>query len=78
MQNSSRQIMMGAIISYLALGINILASLFYLPWMVSMIGKSGYALYTLATSFISPIMLDFGVSDSVSRFVSKYNADGKL
>ena len=77
MKNSSRQIMMGAIISYLALGINIFASLFYLPWMVSMIGKSGYALYTLATSFIALIILDFGLSASVSRFVAKYNAEGQ-
>lgn len=77
MSSSSRQIKIGAIISYLALGINILASLIYLPWMVSMIGKSNYALYTLATSFISLFMLDFGLSSAVSRFVAKYNAEGK-
>ena len=75
--NSSRQIKLGAVISYIALGINILASLFYLPWMVSMIGKSNYALYTLATSFISLFVLDFGLSSAVSRFVAKYNAEGK-
>ncbi len=77
MTNSARQIKLGAAISYLALGINILASLIYLPWMVSMIGKSNYALYTLATSFISLFLLDFGLSSSVSRFVAKYNAEGR-
>lgn len=77
MSNSSRQIKLGAIISYFALGVNILASLIYLPWMVSMIGKSNYALYTLATSFISLFLLDFGLSSSVSRFVAKYNAEGR-
>lgn len=77
MSKSTKQIKAGAIISYVALLINILASLIYLPWMVSMIGKSNYALYTLASSFISLFMLDFGLSAAVSRFVAKYNAEGK-
>lgn len=77
MSNSLRQIKLGAIISYVSLGINILASLIYLPWMVSVIGKSNYALYTLATSFIALFMLDFGLSSAVARFVAKYNAEGK-
>ncbi len=77
MYDSKRQIKNGAIISYIALGINVLASLVYLPWMVKMIGKSNYALYTLASSFISLFLMDFGLSASVSRFVAKYNAEGK-
>lgn len=77
MSSSSRQIKAGAVISYIALAINILASLIYLPWMVGMIGKSNYALYTLASSFIALFMLDFGLSSTVSRFVAKYNAEGR-
>ncbi len=42
-----------------------------------MIGKSNYALYTLASSFIALFMLDFGLSSAVTRFVAKYNAEGK-
>lgn len=78
MSTSTRQIKLGALISYVALAINILASLFYLPWMVNMIGKPNYGLYSLAASFIALFMLDFGLSASVSRFVAKYKAEGKF
>ena len=70
------QIKMGAIISYFALGINIITGLLYTPWMVHKIGQSNYGLYTLATSLIAIFMLDFGLGSAVSRFVSKYRAEG--
>ncbi len=66
----------GAIISYLALGVNIITGLIYTPWMVDKIGQSNYGLYTLATSLIAIFMLDFGLGSAVSRFVSKYRAEG--
>jgi len=75
--NSSTQIKMGALISYIALGINTVASLIYIPWMVNVIGQADYALYTLATTFISLFMVDFGLSSAVSRYVAKYKAEGK-
>lgn len=70
------QIKMGAMISYFALGINIITGLIYTPWMVHKIGQSNYGLYTLATSLIAVFMLDFGLGSAVSRFVSKYRAEG--
>lgn len=70
------QIKMGAVISYLALGIGIVTGLLYTPWMVHKIGQSNYGLYTLATSLITIFMLDFGLGSAVSRFVSKYRAEG--
>ena len=72
-----KQIKIGAIISYLTLFINTLITLIYLPWMVSVVGKENYALYTLATTLISIFMVDFGLSSAVSRFIAKYNAEGK-
>ena len=78
MSQSSKQIKLGAVISYLALGINILATLLYIPWMVSVIGKANYALYTLAYSFISIFLIDFGLSSSVSKFVAQYRAEGNI
>lgn len=70
------QIKYGALISYATLIINSVSSLIYLPWMVAIIGKSNYGLYTLANSFISLFLIDFGLSASVARFLSKYNAEG--
>ena len=67
---------MGALISYFTMGFNIIAGLLYTPWMVSKIGQADYGLYTLANSLIAIFMLDFGLGSAVSRFVSKYRAEG--
>lgn len=75
--SSSKQIKLGAVMSYLSIAINICAGLIYTPWMVHSIGQSDYGLYTLAGSLISLFMVDFGISSAVSRFISKYLAEGK-
>lgn len=75
--NSQKQIKFGAVISYAAVFINIIATLIYTPWMVAQIGQSNYGLYTLATSLISLLLVDFGISSATSRFLSKYRAEGK-
>ena len=74
--NSINQIKIGAVISYLAIGVSLLSGLLYTPWMVKQIGLNDYGLYTLATSLISIFLIDFGISEAVSRFISKYNAEG--
>lgn len=74
---SNKQLKIGAVLSYLAIGINIISALIYSPWMLSKIGSGDYGLYTLATSLINMFLLDFGISSAVSRFVSKYIAEGK-
>lgn len=72
-----KQLKLGALLSYLAIGINIVSALIYSPWMLQKIGAGNYGLYTLATSLINMFMLDFGINSAVSRFVSKYLAEGK-
>jgi len=76
-KSSAKQIKLGAIISYLALGLNIVLGLIYTPWMKDRIGLDNFGLYTLATSIISIFMLDFGLGSAVSRFVAKYRAEGR-
>lgn len=75
--NSSKQIKLGALFSYFAIAFNMLAGLIYTPWMISQIGQSNYGLYTLATSFITMFVVDFGMSAAVTRFISNYNAAGE-
>ncbi len=75
--NSSKQIKIGALISYFTIAFNIVAGLIYTPWMISQIGQSNYGLYTLATSLITMFLVDFGMSAAVTRFVSKYKAAGE-
>ena len=69
------QVKTAAVISYFALGFNIVLSFLYTPWMVDKIGQANYGLYTLAISVISIFMLDFGLGTAVSRFIAKYRAE---
>jgi len=75
MQNSSRQIKIGGIISYLTIGFSIVSGLIYTPWMISIIGQSNFGLFTLATSLVTMVTIDLGLSQAVTRFTSKYRAE---
>lgn len=76
--DSKQQIKNGALISYLAIIVNVIATLLYTPWMVSKIGTSNYGLYTLAISLISIFLMDFGIGAVVTRFVAKYKVENDL
>ena len=73
----NQQFKIGAMLSYLAIAINTISALIYSPWMLSQIGSGDYGLYTLAVSLINMFLLDFGISSAVSRFTSKYVAEGR-
>lgn len=77
MSSSSRQIRLGALMSYLAIIVNIASGLIYTPWMISSIGRENYGLYTLALSVITLFVFDFGLSNAVTRYISKYIAEGR-
>ena len=74
-QKNNSQIKSGAIISYAGIIISTVASLLYTPWMKNRIGDANYGLYTLVGSLIAIFMMDFGLSTSVTRFISKYRAE---
>ena len=75
MKNKS-QLKAGAILSYASIVLNIVAGLLYTPWMKEQIGQASFGLYTLANSLITLFLVDFGLSTAVSRYVSKYRAEG--
>ncbi|MBR2443935.1 MAG: oligosaccharide flippase family protein [Clostridia bacterium] len=70
------QIKAGAILSYVAIALNLIAGLLYTPWMKAQIGDGAFGLYTIANSLITLFLVDFGLSTAVSRYVSKYKAEG--
>lgn len=74
---SSKQVTLGAIISYLAIAINIISGLLFTPWMIRSIGKENFGLYTLAISVITLFVFDFGLSSAVTRFIARYLAQGR-
>jgi O-antigen/teichoic acid export membrane protein len=70
------QIKYGALISYVSIGVSVLLTIAYTPWMIRTIGQENYGLYTLGTSLMGVITVDFGLGAAVTRFVSKYRAEG--
>lgn len=74
--SNTQQIKFGAILSYAGIVVYILIGLLYTPWMIKVIGKDDYGLYTLAYSIISLFVFDFGISAAIQRFVAKYLAEG--
>lgn len=74
--NDSRQIKIGALLSYVAIVVNMITGLLYTPWMVETIGNSQYGLYTLANSVITLFLVDFGLSSATGRYLSRYRAEG--
>lgn len=72
--NSYKQIRAGAVMSYVGIFVNIAAGLIYTPWMIKTIGQGNYGLYTLSVSLIGLLVMDFGLSAAVTRFISKYNS----
>lgn len=76
--HSSQQIKYGALMSYIAVFVSIIAGILYTPWMIRQIGQAEYGLYALALSVIAFFSIDFGLGESVSRFLSKYNAENQI
>ncbi len=76
--HSSHQIKYGALMSYIAVFVSIIAGILYTPWMIRQIGQAEYGLYALALSVIVFFSIDFGLGESVSRFLSKYNAENQI
>lgn len=75
--NSAKQIKVGAILSYVQMGLTFAVNLIYIPLMISILGKSEYGLYSTATSTISMLsILNLGFSSSYIRYYSKYKKIG--
>lgn len=71
------QIKAGAILNYISLGVYNLVGLFYTPYMLAMMGKSEYGLYSIVASVIAYLtLMDLGLSDAVIRYSIKYRKEG--
>lgn len=77
--NSTKQIKLGMLLSYLNLGIGNLIPFFYTPVMLELLGQSEYGLYKIASSTTSYLsLMAFGIGSAVSRFIIKARTqDGK-
>ena len=72
------QLKAGAALSYVLLGLNTIIGLLYTPFLLRMLGKSEYGLYSLAASVIAYLtVLDLGFGNAIVRYTAKFRAEGK-
>ncbi len=76
--NSSKQIKLGAIFSYILIIVNAVYGIFIAPYILNSLGSSSYGVYKSIASFSSALMvLDFGIGGTIMRYIAKYNAEKK-
>ncbi len=74
----SSQLKIGALLSYVILALHNLAGLRYTPFMLRMMGKSEYGLYSIAASIVAYLtILDLGFGNAIVRYTAKYRAENK-
>lgn len=72
------QLKIGALLSYVVLALQNLVGLVYTPFMLRMMGKSEYGLYSIAASIVAYLtILDLGFGNAIVRYTAKYRAEGK-
>lgn len=75
--SGAKVVKLGAVISYITIVLNIVVGIIYTPWMVGLIGKSDYGLYMLVFAFLSYFLIDFGIGNSIAKFVTNYRIKGE-
>lgn len=72
MKQEKSQIKIGAILSYVIVGINMLIGFIYTPILIRTLGQAEYGLYSLVYSFMSYLtILDFGLGNAIIVYTSK-------
>lgn len=74
---SNLKIKKGAFFSYLTIIFEILINFFLLKYITAALGDE-YGLYTLAMSVISIFLLDFGLSQAVTKFIAKFRLNNDV
>jgi O-antigen/teichoic acid export membrane protein len=73
----TNQVKMGVILSYVIIVLSNLLGLLLTPYMLRSLGKSEYGLYALIGAFVGYLsVLDFGLGNTIVRYVAKYRAEG--
>ena len=70
---SSKEIKIGAILSYIIIVVNMLIGVLYTPILTAKLGQTEYGLYSLVTSVISYLtILDFGFGNAIIIYTTRY------
>lgn len=69
------QIKLGAILSYVSLGLSNVLAIVYTPFMLRMMGQSEYGLYSLVLSLVAYLsLMDFGFAAALVRYITLYKS----
>ena len=78
MENTNRQLKIGAMLSYVNLALGSIIPLLYTPIMLKMLGNAEYGLYSLSSSVIGYLsLLTFGFGGTIVRYITIYKASGE-
>lgn len=78
MDSNIRKIGIASFLSYAIVIINTICILFLAPYIVTKVGKTQYGIYKIVTSFTASFtILDFGIGQTIVRFIAKYKAENK-
>lgn len=70
---ASKEIKIGAILSYIIIIVNMLIGVLYTPILTAKLGQTEYGLYSLVTSVISYLtILDFGFGNAIIIYTTRY------
>ncbi len=75
---SSKEIKLGAILSYVIIFANMIIGVLYTPILTAKLGQSEYGLYSLVTSIISYLtILDFGFGNAIIVYTARYRVNNE-
>lgn len=72
--NRGKNLILGTFIGYFSVILNIVSGLLLTPVIIKFYGESGHGIYTLSLTLINVFLIDFGLSNAASIFLSKYRA----
>lgn len=77
MTTNTNQLKAGAMLSYVSMGIGLIISLIYTPFMIRLLGQSEYGLYNLVASVVAYLgLLNFGLGSAYMRFYVRHVSEG--
>lgn len=77
MPSGRSQVLRGATLSYLGVGLAIASGIFVTPILVGHLGRNEYGLFILSISVVTLLTFDLGLNSAVARFVAHSEARGE-
>lgn len=69
----TNQLKMGAILSYVVIGLNLIVGLIYTPFLIRKLGQSEYGLYSIILNLINYLtVMDMGFGNAIIIYTARY------